>query len=81
MTAMAAQSGGGASLPRRATKSAKLQSEQKLTLAKQYLDGDDDAKQALIRKWGRGRVRRALLEFAKHEHDLEFQALRAREMI
>lgn len=82
MSTMAATSGGsGAALPRRNNGKTKLVRDQKLTLAEQYLEADEQGKNQLIRKWGRGRVRRSLLEFAKHEHELEYKALREREDI
>lgn len=81
VTTMTASVGGGAPLPRKAVKSAKLVKEQKLTLAEQYLAGDDDAKLAIIKRWGRGRVRRSLLEFARNQHELEYRAMRERENI
>lgn len=81
MSAMAVNLGGEAApLPKR-NNGTNLKKGQKLTLAEQYLDGDDRAKQALINKWGRGRVRRSLLEFARHEHDREYRALRERDEI
>lgn len=83
MTTMAnggTNSGNGVSLPRRAA-NAKLNGEQKVTLGESYLSANDEGRAALIRKWGRGRIRRSLLELARVEHEREYQARRLRDDI
>lgn len=71
---------GNTSLPRPTT-SKPLAPEQKWALAETYLDGDELARRRLLDKWGKGRVRRSLLEFSHHLHELEYTALRMREDI
>lgn len=80
MTTMATSTG-MVRLPRSTDRTTKLTREQRLELAGRFLEADDKVRDSLISRWGKGRIRRSLLEFARHEHELEYKALRMREEV
>lgn len=58
-----------------------LKKEDRINLGAVYFQSDDAARSRLIAKWGKGRMRRALREFASHEIEASFEALKMREEI
>lgn len=67
--------------PRKRPVNKSLSKEERQNLGALYYHGSDTERAALVRKWGKGRVRRSLKEFASAEIDASFQALRMRDSI
>lgn len=61
--------------------SSTLSKEERLNLAALYYHGSEPDRAALVNKWGKGRMRRCLKEFASAEIDASIQALRMRDLI